>query len=258
MKYLVMKYLALIAGLTAFAGAAAAEQPLTTNQMRALTPAEAGRVAQSDLLSVLVPPSGFPKGMLRMVRGTSFVTPAYGSEYEGLCRRDRLELRYAWTTPEGKVEDRPMKPYGVETTAWFTDVGMTDDPADADPVWAPACHALDGKADVDWFAAKDARQARDVLLVLRKVRAQLTSGQVSLSSCDNAAPTPKCKDDVLKANKITMIEECAAPRDLGDGGACYEIWLDPDVVMVVKAKSSPTETPGDIESIVVNYYVIVT
>ncbi len=228
----------------ALGGHASADPAHTRAELQALPPAEAEQVAKSDLSSLLKPETGFKTGLLaHQLKGVSFVTPAYGTDFEGLCRRDSLALSYTPTTMEGKPEDRPLKPYAVRTTAWFADIGMADAPGNTHLILTPACQALDGKADVDWFPAQDPWQAAEVVLLLRKVRAQLTAGQPALPSCDS-----KCKAAVLASSHIFRIGDCAAPTAETEGEICYDIWTDSSVAIHVKAKKG-TALPGDIESI---------
>ena len=234
----------------AMSGYASAEQARTAAELRALPPAAAEQVAKSDLLSVLQLEHDFKSGLgRRALEGVSFVTPAFGTSFNGLCQRDSLVLRYAATTTEGKPEDRPLKPYDVNTTAWFADIGMADTPGDTHPVLTPGCEALDGKTDVDWFPAQDAWQAAEAVLLLRKVRAQLKDGQ--LASCDS-----KCKDVVLTARHIFRITDCAGPEAEAKGELCYAMWMDSNISVAIKAKRGTT-LPGDIESVVAGTLVIV-
>ncbi len=238
------------ASVLALSAQASAEPMRTAAELRALPPAEAGQVAKSDLSSILQLQRDFKTGLgMRGLEGVSFVTPAFGTSFDGLCQRDSLVLRYAATTTEGNPEDRPLKPYGVKTTAWFADIGMADAPGDTHLILTPGCEALDGKADVGWFPAQDPWQAAEAVLLLRKVRAQLKAGQ--LASCDS-----KCKDVVLAASHIFRITDCADPEAEAKGELCYAIWMDSNISVAIKAKRDAT-LPGDIESVTAGTLVIV-
>ena len=247
---------AMTAAVVALGGHASAEPAHTVGALRALPPAEAAQVATSDLSSLLKPETGFMAGLVsRDGMNVTFVTPAYGTAFDGLCRRDRVKLRYAGPRSEGKPEDRVVAPYGVEATAWFADIGTSDDPRDAAAIASPACQALDGRADVAWFPALDAYEAAEVVLLLRKVRAQLTAGQAAWPSCD-----AKCRDAVLAPSHITRISNCAAPEAAARNAICYEIWTDRNIAITVKAKrfaTVPITLPGDIESVSYSTLVLV-
>ncbi len=247
-----MRVIVLIAGLLVFANNAAAEQPLTTNKMWALAPGQADRRAESDLLSVLTPAHGFKKGMLRMVRGTTFTTAAHGSEYESLCRRDDLTLLYAWTTDKGGIEDRPMKPYGVETTASFADIGLADQPIEKHDVWSPACKALDQRHDVSWFTARDDRQAMEAVLLYRQARTEVRTGTLKPEPCPSVLKAA-CDNAILDMKQLTEVKDCAAPEGL----VCYELWSF-NTALTIVFKHGKDLAPGDIQSISVAQYVVVT
>lgn len=247
--------LALLALLTA--GNAIAQPPMSTKQLRALPPADADRRAQSDLSSALEPSHGFNPGMLRALRGTGFTTMAYGADYQGLCRRDDLTLLYAPTTHEGRPEDRPLKPYGVTTTAWFADTGLADAPVDArqnaDHVWTTGCQALDHNDDVLWFTAKDDFQAMEATLLFRKAVAGVRDGTLKPEPCPGVIQAA-CTNAILDMGHFNQVKDCAAPAGL----ACYELWSGSGRVLTIVFKHGKGPAPGDIQSLSTVQYVVVT
>ena len=138
-------------------------------------------MARSDLLSVLRPEHGFDPGIYTQVRATHFTTAPYSALYEGLCRRDSLELRFAAVSVDGKPEDRPLKPYGIETTPWFADAGLAASPTQAKQVFSPACEALNEQSPRAWFTATDAQQAAEAILLDRTIRNELRAGTLKVS-----------------------------------------------------------------------------
>ncbi len=256
-----------VAFVLAFGGPVSADPAYSTAERKALPPAEADKLAQSDLQSVLTPPHGFQTGMLRATRAETFTTAAYGTDYQGLCRRDSLDLRYAPTTTQGKLEDAPVKPYGVESTAWFTDAGLADAPVEQGGQrghqWTQACQdkGLDTAA---WFSAKDADEAAEAILVFRKIRSELQAGTLKALPCDHLLEDKAmtCEAAILAQSHFTTVNACFAPA----GQLCLELWADIGKEITVTfrrgAPLSPGDIghalPGDILSIALIEYVVVT
>ncbi len=75
--------LVLVVAISLSTTAAQADEPLTTRQMRALPARTADRLAQHDLLSILMPIDRINTGMVRRLRGVTFQTRPAGTEYRG-------------------------------------------------------------------------------------------------------------------------------------------------------------------------------
>lgn len=91
--------------------AAAAQDGASTRELVKLPPQAANRTVQKDLLSVLEPVRQIRSGMFRQLHGVNLATKAYGTEFDGVCCRDELSLRYAPTEQDSALEDAPVRPY---------------------------------------------------------------------------------------------------------------------------------------------------
>jgi len=243
-------------------GCQAQEAP-TSRDLRALTPAQADKVARADLLSVLKPVEGYPKGMRRRVRGVGFDTEPAGTPYAGLCRKDRLYLLYAPVEEASRPEDQPLRPHGVEAQASFhflrAPKSDADDTVSDLSIWDQDCAALDDRDDVRWFAASDDQEAMQGTRLLLDALAAIRAGTLKSRPCPSidAKTYPTCEQAILTASldKIDSVERCDDAWNI----VCYRIMVAGDLQLTVKAAFQNNETAhGPIESIEVEQFIIVT
>jgi hypothetical protein len=249
------------AALAALIPALAAAQPerMSTHELEALRPAPANRTAQRDLLSILEPVKAFRSGMFLRLRGVTFATRPYGTEVDGVCRRDALHLRYALAEAGTVDKDAPLRPYGVEATALFHVAHLprsSGKPSDASPVqWTSDCHVGE---DASWFEAKDAQEAAKVAGLLAMARDQVKAGAVKLAPCNVVVERGQsCAQQVLAAadpGRIEAAEACDAP----EGSICYKINLPGQITLTVVAAVDGEDAPTAIRSVSAGSYVIVT
>jgi hypothetical protein len=240
-----------------------AQEARTSRELRTLTPAQADKVARTDLLSVLKPVEGYPKGMLRRVRAVAFHTGPVGTPYAGLCRQDRLYVNYAPVEDASRPENQPLRPHSVEAQASFHFLRAPK--ADADKtatdlsVWDQDCAGLDGRDDVRWFTARDDREAMQGTRLLLDALAAIRAGTLKSQPCDLDTKTyPTCEQAILmqaKLDTIDSVERCDADWSV----ICYRIMVAGDLRLTLKAAFKGDDTEhGAIESIAVEQIIIVT
>jgi len=243
---------------------ALAQEAATTHDLKALAPKDANRTVQRDLLSVLEPVKKIDSGMLRQLRGVGFTTKAFGTEFDGLCRRDTLTLRYAATETAGKPEDAPLRPYGVEAQAWFHVVRLpreaSSDARWGEGIWQAKCASVRTSEETDWFAAKDSRTAVQGALMLEAAVEAVRSGRLKAEPCPGIFDPKKstCEAAILAEggiSKIDSVETCSSDaRNL-----CYVVDLASSTKLTIRGQAPEGSlVPSTITSIAVEQYIIVT
>jgi len=245
------------------ATASGAQTPLTTRQMVALPPAQANHTARRDLLSVLEPVYDIDSGMMVSLHGIEFRSKPYGTRYPGLCRQDRLTLKYI-PAGDGKGRDAPVQPYGFDSDAIYAAVRMPVDPpagqARDDGVFQPVCNAPTLGSGTSWFVAPDDFAAAQGAHVLAAVIAQVRAGTLRPLACpDIFDPRKQTCEQVIAASggldKLDRIETCAPPP----GTFCYRFDLDLNTEVTVKGGAADDALdPAAITSVEVSQYIIVT
>jgi hypothetical protein len=166
-----------------------AQEAVTTREREALPPRSANSSVRRDLLSVLKPLGKIRSGMFRQLRGVGLTTRPFGTEFEGLCRRDAVTLLYAATQTAPQPEDAPLLPYSVEAQPWFHIIHLPKNaPSDArsgEGVWQAKCASADKSNDMSWFAARDARVAMQGALVLEAAVKAVRLGTLKAEPCSN-------------------------------------------------------------------------
>jgi hypothetical protein len=244
--------------------AAAAQDGASTRELVKLPPRAANRTVQKDLLSVLEPVREIRSGMLRQLHGVYLVTKAYGTEFEGVCRRDELSLRYAPTEQDSALEDAPVRPYGIEATPSFHIIKLpTREPGDDDRqshVWQPQCVAAGHDDKANWFGAPDAHAAVQGALVLEAALKAIRLGTLKAQPCPSVYE-PKgatCEAAILEIgdlSRLDTIEICPAEADT----LCYAISLNVSTKLTIKAQAEGEAlAPGPVTSIAIEQFIIVT
>jgi hypothetical protein len=244
--------------------AAVAQIPSTTRERESLSEKAANRMVQRDLLSVFEPVKQIDSGMFRQLRGIDLTTKAFGTEFEGLCRRDAITLWYSATEKSAEPEDVPVQPYSVEAQPWFHILKLPrSEPGDKyaeNRIWSVKCRSAGRSEDVSWFAAKDARTAVQGALVLEAALIAVRSGALKAQACPEIFDAKKftCEEAILaesEVSKIDSVEACASnATDL-----CYIIDLNSSTKLTIKGRASGNAlAPEAVTSIAIEQYIIVT
>lgn len=245
------------------AGSGHAQAARSTRQMTALKPSLADRVARQDLLSVFEPVGEISSGMFLQLHGVGMTTRPYGTEFASLCQRDTLTIKYAPTDFEAKPSDQPIRPYGVETTAYFHAAGvparLPEGPRQRGYAWNTSCGRLAGDTKIRWFRARNAEEAAKAVNVLQVAIDQVRAGTLKPISCElltNEKGT--CEQTILHQGVIGQIfevEACSAQPGL----ECFVVDFGAGIVTtIVATPSAEGLTPLSVVSIKVEQYLIVT
>jgi hypothetical protein len=216
---------------------AGAQTDLTSRQLVALSSADAGQKAKSDLLSVLRPFGKFRRGHFRMVDSFEFTTQPYGTEIQGVCRMDALDLQYGPvrsgpTIGAGKTatEDAPRQAYGIEARALFHINSLpanTRQEDDADGIWQAVCDPSRLGDHDNWFRATTVFEAVRAANMFRMAEDQVRSGALKPKPCRKTffLPGQTCAQAILAVDDLAKFDEVEA-CDAAQGQACFRITLD--------------------------------
>lgn len=202
--------------------------------------------------------------MFRQLRGVGLTTKPFGTEFDGLCRRDAVTLLYAATEAAARPEDAPLRPYSVEAQAWFhlarVPRNISPNPNPDEGVWQPRCAAF-GAFDADrWFAAKDARTALQGVLMLDAAVNAVRSGALKAEPCPTIfdSKTSSCEAVILAEGeiaKIDSVEDCSSDTE----NLCYVVDLGSSTKLTIKGRASKNSlAPSAITSVAAEQYIIVT
>lgn len=242
---------------------AAAQEAMTTRQREALSPREANRTVQHDLLSVLKPITKIDSGMLRQLRGVGLTTKAFGTEFDGVCRRDAVTLWYAATQAAAKPEDAPLHPYSLEAQAWFHVIRLPRKASTRtgtdEGIWRSQCASLGTNEETEWFAAKNARIAVQGALMMEAAVEAVRSGTLRPEPCPNISDAKlTCEEAILAGGSITKIDSVEACSSEA-GSLCYVVDLASSTKLTIKGRAPESAlVPSAITSIAVEHYIIVT
>ncbi|CAN5342834.1 hypothetical protein BH10PSE14_BH10PSE14_44960 [soil metagenome] len=236
--------------------AAVARRGLTSRQMERLSPDARDRVVKRDLLSILQTPRKIRRGMRVEVAGAAISTTPVASGYAGLCRRDELIVWY-----RGSL-GAPRVPYAVSATPRFR---FLKSPSRAVAEGSAAdtsnrrCARLDTGKEQPWFEAKDAGEAMEATLMLEKAASLVKDGKFQITDCDNEWITPHktCQEIMAESTDLAgliWVNSC----DAKDGETCYALSLSGVEVSITAQYSSDAEAPGEIHSVKIAHYVVVT
>jgi len=258
--------LALLVLIATGCATALAQKPHSTSQMEDLRASQANRVVRNDLLSVLEPVHEISSGMFLRLHGVTLMTRPYGTEFDGLCRRDTVWLHYAPVDLHAPTRDQPLQPYGLEATAEFhaanLPIARPEDAAMQEDVWNKSCERIAKDEDapwLGWFEAKDADEAARALHALAAAVDQVRAGDLKPSGCRFVGNAERsCNELVLDAGDIEnvgSVASCAAAV----GQACYEIDAFGGIELTITIwPADEGLVPKTVISIFVEQYITVT
>jgi hypothetical protein len=254
---------ALIIAALAVGSVAASAQDLSTRERQALSAKEADRVARRDLLSILQPTGKNKRGMLRRMRGIGFFTKPYATPYKGMCREDILTLNYGATAGDSRYEDAPLRPYALQTSAWFLilskDFKVERRPAEFGPEpFDGKCSAL--STEEAWFAAEDEYVAARGYATAIAAADRLADGSLDPTLCEGIFPTTTCRQaarELLRPDSVGSVSRCPAPQK----ERCFVIDGN-DTKATIRTDGDDNDdapiTPASIKSVAIEQYIIIT
>jgi len=249
----------LLAVLAVVPGAAGAQTPLSSRKRYAQPPRLADKSVKRDLLSILAPVRALTRGSIMMYIDQGLTTRPYGADYDGLCRRDALLLKYAPVGPHSM--DAPMQPYGLEAKATYHIVRLPrGEPANDPPrnhALQASCDALDGDDKANWFEADTAFQAVQGASALVMAVGEIKAGKLKAERCRVYDPKVSCENAIVAKGKISdiwSIKSCDAPPVR----FCYAIDVGMTVVTITGVGDGSKFEPDAIASIKAEDYVVVT
>jgi len=245
-------------------GASYAEEPLTTRQMETLSARAANGKIEKDLLSILQPIEKLNRGMFRRLHGVTLASRVFGTEFEGVCRRDEVTVWYGPTRASSEPEDAPLRPYSVEAAPFFHigSLREAEGPSQAGEfsMWQSACERLNSKGAAGWFAARDAFHAVQGVLLLEQALRAVKGGNLKSAPCPNVLDHKKlsCEEVILAEAdlaQIDSVETCPSEPET----VCYVIDIASSTELTVKGRAQLDQvTPTAVLSIAVEQYVVVT
>lgn len=256
---------AVVGSIFALSTVAVAQEARSTRQREALRPRDANRVVQADLLSIFEPVKKIERGMFTQLRGVGLTTKAFGTAFDGLCRRDDVTLWYAPTRDDLSPVSAPVQPYSVEAQAEFhftklpqKEPHLNDDPTS---VWRDECERAGRSENANWFTARDVETAILGTLALKAALEAVRSGALKAAPCPTLFDQKSTCEEAILTNgdpaKLSSIESCSPEP----GAVCFEVQLDFSTELTIKArdpKSGSGLTPSDVTSIAIQQFVIVT
>ncbi len=254
--------------------AQARERRQTTEQLGTMTLQEANRMLRRDILSILEPAERIVPINRRQVRDVDLTTRSVGTEFEGICRRDLVRLKYAPEKEGEPYEKAQLRPYAIEAWRTFHIVRLPKIDAKVGSstlIWQQECTDVDRKwreregADPDdawdraiWFPAPDAFHAVQAGFVLDMALAAVKAGTLKAQPCEHvvSSEVQSCEAAILKAGGVLDIggvTSCPAKA----GAICYSIdFLRSGTELTIVARGDDDNLrPSDILSISVTGFV---
>lgn len=249
---------------------AAADRVLTSTELRSLSPREANRQYQRDLLSILQPMNHYPTGMRRLMGDVWTHTRAVATDYEPLCQRDMLLLYYEPDQRDGAYEEWTVKPAGISAERAYRFVAPPK-PAHLEAIerdgyfrnaFDSKCRNAD-KSEGDnewagWFEAASTEQAMDSGFAMLALQEWSKRPASEFPSC-KAEPDPAhCKALVQSALDLEMIgavETCGAAKP---DTICLRLGKWSDLFTVHARKTGKPMTADDIISVDHEIVIVVT
>lgn len=250
----------------------------TAGEMQRLSPDTANRVSQEDLLSVLEPGGKIALGTHSPPR-TKLTTKSYGTQFDGVCRRDVLALLYAPAKAGDSPWSAPLRPYGIEAMPMFRIVHLPKiapglDDFSSPLVAQPDCKDVEGQwrkrklaegveKDMldfgpEWFTAPDAAHAVQAGFAVDMALAQVKAGTLKPEPCPDVERFGRtCIGQILGTGltDIYAVETCPAPT----GSVCYAVYfMHASAVLTIKALVDDGKiVPNRILSIAVEDFVCI-
>ncbi|MCC6926404.1 hypothetical protein [Novosphingobium sp.] len=112
---------ALVAGVLI---GAAADRAVSMKQLVELSPSQANRQYQRDLLSILQPMQRYPEGTRAFLGGVHTFTKAIATDYEALCQHDMIMLQYRPNDPNKVTSDSAFRPVGISSVRAYRFVAV--------------------------------------------------------------------------------------------------------------------------------------
>lgn len=259
---------AIVVAISLISFSASAADPLTTNEMRALSAKEANQQIRDDLLSILQPTGRIKTGHSLTVGDVWTHTKAYATPYKGLCRRDTLSLYYAATDDREDYGKRPVRPYRI--TAWasyrfvqppkheYIEQARQDDYDWS--VFDPECKKADDRPDDNewygWFEAESPEIAMEAALAVPVVHEWAKVDGHEFASCqkNNSFGCKSQGLQYLTLDNLGGVARCKAPA----GELCYVIGKYADSYTIKARATNEPMKPEDIISVDYEIMIVVT
>lgn len=233
-------------------------------------------MVRRDMLSILEPAERIVPINRRQIRDVDLTTRSVGTEFEGICRRDLVRLKYAPEKEGEPYEKAQLRPYAIEAWRTFHIVRLPKIERDAKVgsttlIWQQACSDVDKKwreredADPDdawdravWFPAPDAFHAVQAGFALDMALAAVKAGTLKAQPCEHvvSSEVQSCEAAILKAGSVfDMGGVTSCPG--GTGVICYKIdFLRSGTELTIIARGDDERLqPSDILSISVAGFV---
>lgn len=248
----------LIAGVWMVVACGASAQDLSTRERQELSAREADRLARRDLLSLLQPADRNERGNLRRMRSAVLLTKPYATAYRGLCRKDMLTVDYGATATDDRYEDAPLRPYGLELSAFFRvtsrdfRVERRSEKFGPEP-FGDACSSASA-ADA-WFFADNENVAAVGYAVVMAADKALIDGTLKPAGCEETSGCTAVAKEALRSPGPDGIVMCFAPT----GERCFKVLGGSTTVTIrVNDAGNAPIVPGSIKSLDVEQNIIVT
>ena len=249
---------------------AAADRVLTSTELRSLSPREANRQYQRDLLSILQPMNHYPTGMRRLMGDVWTHTRAVATDYETLCQRDMLLLYYEPDQRDGAYEEWTVKPAGISAERAYRFVAPPK-PAHLEAIerdgyfrsaFDPKCRKADKPEGANewygWFEAASPEQAMDGGFALLAVQEWAKRPASQFGECIEDADPARCKVRVESALDLNMIGAVTACTPDKPGTICLELGKYGDLFTIRARQTGKPMTAQDVISVDPEVMIIVT
>ena len=206
--------------------AGTSQSAMTTREWEALPPNAANKKVHQDLLSVLAPIGPITPGYRKQLHSVSLMTRAFGTDIDGVCRRDIIILSYAPTIKRQTGEDAPVRPYGVGVYSLYavTKRFLKEHEDDLPVIWQSDCASAGEGPNGNWISAMDARTAGRGFSFLEAATKAIRAGSLKPEPCSALFQDGKmtCEQAILanaSPSKISGVIGCGSLRDI----LCYVI-----------------------------------
>jgi len=234
-------------------------QDQKSKQLLSLSPANANKIARSDLLEVLKPGTTFTTDNSHNVEGMTFVTGAYSTNLRYVCRQDRVTLKYQLENryyANGSWRDYYRRPVGVEAQPTYHIEQLPVPgirPGVSDSYTSTVCDENHPGPGATWFTAANDIEAVRAANMFRMAEDEVKAGRLEPGPCDTRG-ADACRQWALSLDDLSKIE-AVEPCEPGSGGnACYVISFAGDSVEMTIVGDEPRNssepiTPNAITSV---------